>query len=183
MFIGHLGCETEMPSRCGGCVGGGCQNRARSRFVVPSFQKEGTTGSDFSSIILILTHPRGNMFRECQGTRKRGGARYSLLFVGVRFCSSLFGFCSSLFGFVRHCLVLFVIVRHCSSLFGQTRGSAPTRGCSRSAMQKKFGNFFCISLTYSYLWLRRRYLRSEMKRKKVLFSFAFRSLIRTFARE
>ena len=50
---------------------------------------------------------------------------------------------------------------HCSSLFGQTRGSAPTRGCSRSAMQKKFG----FSLTYSYLWLRRRYLRSAMQKK------------------
>ena len=24
MFIGHLGCETEMPSRCGGRVGGWC---------------------------------------------------------------------------------------------------------------------------------------------------------------
>ena len=34
-----------------------------------------------------------------------------------------------------------------------------------------------------YLWLCRRYLRSEKQRKKVSFSFAFRSLIRTFARK
>jgi hypothetical protein len=32
----------------------------------------------------------------------------------------------------------------------------------------------------SYLWLRRKYFRSEMKRK-ASFSFAFHSLIRTFA--
>ena len=109
MFIGHLGCETEMPSRCGGKRRRVCQNEImyeKTLPVVPSL------GGDYKlTPCSILTHPRDNMFRECQGTRKRGGARWdSVLFVGVWFCSALFGF-----------------VRHCSSLFGQTRGSAPTR--------------------------------------------------------
>ena len=41
-------------------------------------------------------------------------------------------------------------------------------------------NLFCIVLTYSYLWLRRKYFRSIIK-TKTCFCFVLFSLIRTFA--
>ena len=77
-----------------------CHNRVRSHFVVPSFWKEGSTGSDFSSIILILTHPRTAC--ECPSSD-------FCLRTPVFFCPDCQRMPRSFF-------------------FGQTRGSAPTVG-------------------------------------------------------
>ena len=37
-------------------------------------------------------------------------------------------------------------------------------------------NLFCISLTYPYLWLRRKYLRSEIKTNEFVLYFAHLSV-------
>jgi hypothetical protein len=51
----------------------------------------------------------------------------------------------------------------------------------RSEQQKKNTFFFCCSLAYSYLWTTSECTFARDSKRKTCFSFAVRSLIRTFA--
>jgi hypothetical protein len=73
------------------------------------------------------------------------------------------------------------------NLFGFFRDAAIATPHSNHGQRSRNGvrlYLFLLSfvrrLIFSYIWLRRTYFRSEMKRK-TSFPFAFRSLIRNFA--
>ena len=167
MFIGHLGCETEMPSRCGGLP---------LRVVLPLTSSSNVTTRPIKqaywfSLLHLFGHTK-NGDNIADGTRtstvrpQRGRTmpnRRSWPAVGV----TMQGTTSKM----SHNSTIILVVR---PLWGRSHVDALPRRSRPAVMHS-------VTSPRSFLYSSLCHLRYHSQ-KNLAISFAFRSLIRTFAR-